>query len=284
MQEATDGAYPQLAVIENVPGFFSANGGRDFALALEGLVGCPVTIPSGGWGTSGVVFGPLGQAAWRVQDAQYHGLAQRRKRVFIVYDPRGERAGEILFEPDGGTRHPPARRTQGQDVAGTLGVSSQGGWGNDLDSNGAFIPMSYRMASFGEYSDDGTASAIKARDFKDATDLVAFTNRGFDSGDSAETLRAQSHGALPMVAQVTNTLRANAGAIKHEADQSQLVATAMAVRRLTPTECSRLQGFPDTWLDIDPPLSDSAKYRLLGNAVAVPVAAWLGNRITEAAS
>ncbi len=56
----------------------------------------------------------------------------------------------------------------------------------------------------------------------------------------------------------------------------------MTVRRLTPKECCRLQGFPDDWLDLEPPLSDSAKYRMLGNAVAKPVAKWLGKRVKKA--
>ena len=83
---------------------------------------------------------------------------------------------------------------------------------------------------------------------------------------------------------VAHTLRAEG----HDASEdgtgrgTPLVAHHMAVRRLTPTECARLQGFPDDHLDLDPPLSDSAKYRLLGNAVAVPVAAWIGQRIVEA--
>jgi site-specific DNA-cytosine methylase len=65
---------------------------------------------------------------------------------------------------------------------------------------------------------------------------------------------------------------------------SAKVASTMAVRRLTPVENSRLQGFPDDWLDTTPPLSDSAKYRMLGNAVCVNVSAWLGKRIAEVAA
>lgn len=61
----------------------------------------------------------------------------------------------------------------------------------------------------------------------------------------------------------------------------QFVQTPMLVRRLTPTECLRLQGFPDNWLDLNPPLSDSAKYRMVGNAVAVPVIQWIGLKIRE---
>lgn len=73
----------------------------------------------------------------------------------------------------------------------------------------------------------------------------------------------------------------------HEAGDScdsrpMLLAPGMTVRRLTPTECLRLMGAPDDWLDLDPPLSDSAKYRLCGNGVVVPVARWLGQRILEA--
>ncbi len=79
---------------------------------------------------------------------------------------------------------------------------------------------------------------------------VAYTNRGISTGGNTETLRSSSHGALPLV----------------------------GVRRLTPTECARLQGFPDDWNDW---MSDSARYRQFGNAVAVPCAEWIGRRIVE---
>jgi len=64
-------------------------------------------------------------------------------------------------------------------------------------------------------------------------------------------------------------------------DSGDFVAHHMFVRRLTPTECLRLQGFPDNWLNLTPPLSDSAKYRMTGNAVAVLVIRWIGLKIRE---
>lgn len=101
MQEATDGQYPRVVVWENVPGAFSSNGGHDFAAVLESMVGgsAGVTPPAEGWPTAGVAFGPEGAVEWRVFDSQYFGVAQRRRRIFVVYHPRGDSAGQVLLEP-----------------------------------------------------------------------------------------------------------------------------------------------------------------------------------------
>jgi DNA (cytosine-5)-methyltransferase 1 len=311
---------PALAVWENVPGAFSSNGGRDFGAALDALAD----------------IGAL-DIAWRVLDAQWFGVAQRRRRVFVVADFGSERAGEILFEPESSSGDSPPSRTPGQDVAGSLstGASSSGGFRQDLDGT-TYIPLlevnarqgkspegsvgigdpggpmytlnatnQHGVAAFAcdvadtlsvganqttGFVGDVVAHTLRAEGLDASEDgtngqAVAFTNRGFESGDQAETLRATEHGALPMVAvqDVHPTLAANTGGPgSQDWQQQRAVASGIAVRRLTPTECLRLQGFPDDWLDLDPPLSDSAKYRMIGNAVAVPVAAWLGNRIVEA--
>lgn len=105
MREATkdgpEGPKPTIAIWENVPGAFSSNAGRDFATVLESLVGGSVDVPWGGWTNAGVAFGSQGQAAWRVVDAQFWGVPQRRRRIILVADFGGERAGQILFEPLG---------------------------------------------------------------------------------------------------------------------------------------------------------------------------------------
>ncbi len=103
MREATDGVYPAFAVWENVPGAFSSNKGEDFRCVLEEFVGISAQIsvprPAGGrWSQSGEIVGDGYSVAWRQLDAQYWGVPQRRKRIYLVADFAGERAGEILFE------------------------------------------------------------------------------------------------------------------------------------------------------------------------------------------
>ena len=105
MRQATHGKYPRYAVWENVPGAFSSNKGKDFATVLTALAQVKeetapdVPIPEGGWSDAGVVMGGGCSVAWRVLDAQYFGLAQRRRRIFLVCDFAGESAPKILFEP-----------------------------------------------------------------------------------------------------------------------------------------------------------------------------------------
>ena len=114
----------------------------------------------------------------------------------------------------------------------------------------------FRMLGFGDYKKDETASAMKARDYKDATDIVCWEMQHAsevvrESGDIAPTLQARmgtGGNNIPLI----------------------------GVRKLTPTECERLQGFPDGWTEGQ---NDTARYKQLGNAVAVPVVQWIGERI-----
>src|SRR5690606_25422586 len=110
---ATNGRFPRVAVWENVPGAFSSNGGADFAAVLASLVGGEVGRPADGWTNAGVAFGPLGAAEWRVLDSQHFGVAQRRRRVFLVYHPGSERAGQVLLEPQSVRGDTPPRRAPG---------------------------------------------------------------------------------------------------------------------------------------------------------------------------
>lgn len=103
MREATNGRYPAIAVWENVPGAFSSNKGEDFRQVLQqlaGAAGCDTVIPRPvcGWRTAGIVVGDGWSIAWRVLDAQFWGVPQRRRRIYLVTDFRGGRAAEILFE------------------------------------------------------------------------------------------------------------------------------------------------------------------------------------------
>ena len=100
MQEATHGRYPQFAIFENVPGALSSNGRRDYQAVLEAFTGAKVPMPrSGRWANAGMARGRGVDLAWIIYDAQHFGTAQRRRRLFLVADFRGKRAGEILFVP-----------------------------------------------------------------------------------------------------------------------------------------------------------------------------------------
>jgi DNA (cytosine-5)-methyltransferase 1 len=250
--------------------------------------------------------------------------------VFVVASSRDDiNPAEILFEFEGLRRDTPQSRKTGQEVAGTIaarfgisrnnieecvpvvGASDTECGGNKLThqsvANGHIVAA--RMVSFGEYSVDGTASAMKARDWKDATDLVAqpvavYENHPSDSrvtelGDVSSTVRARwgtGGGNAPMVAQpigtdlynctitgdIACTFTADATSATHS---GPTVMQAMAVRRLTPTERERLQGFPDGYTNIPwrkaAESPDGPRYKALGNSWAVPVVAWIGKRIQD---
>jgi len=194
---------PRWIIWENVPGVLSCNGGRDFGAFLGGLVKC-------GYGF-----------AYRVLDAQYFGVPQRRRRVFVVgYLGDWRRAAAVLFERESLRGDPPPRREAGQ-VAPTLPSrrTAGGGLGTDFDCDGGLIA---RCITTGEG---------KRLDAESCT-FVAYGGR--------------------------------------------------AVRRLTPRECERLQGFPDDWTLVPyrgKPAADAPRYKALGNSIAVPVMRWIGERI-----
>jgi len=207
----------------------------------------------------GAVLGELAEsgfdAAWRVLDAQYFGLAQRRKRVFIVGHsgaPWG-RAAEVLLEPEGVPGDPPPRRTAFQEVAGTLGGGSgRRGWADDTDRT-TFVPVAATV----------TASA-------------GHHGRSSPRGDGSDNL-------VPVAFGWQSTWQSLERDLAPTLQRSQGLATfnGHAVRRLTPTETERLQGLPDGWTGGH---SDSVRYRLVGNAVVPQVAEWIGKRLMEVAA
>lgn len=233
----TDRTRPRWLAWENVPGVLSQDEGRAFGAILGGMVEC-------GYGF-----------AYRVLDAQYFGLAQRRKRVFVVgYLGDWRCAAAVLFERYGLSWNPPPRRKTRQDVAGTLGSRSTagGGFGTDFDLSGGVIAAASLKAGGGKPGQGYPA--------------VAVSLRGRDGGATAELSGEQ-----------TPALRASSGG----GDKAHVMARS-AVRRLTPRECERLQGFQDDWTAIPyrgKPAADGPRYKALGNSMAVPVMRWLGERI-----
>ena len=143
---------------------------------------------------------------------------------------------------------------------GGIGASNQ----EIFSQRGAGLVNGYRMVAFGEYSDDGTASTMKARDYKDATDLAVMTVHGTQDTDTN--------------VEMAHTLGRNHG------QENAVFAGAMPVRRLTPVECERLQGFPDGHTEVTyrgKPAADGPRYKAIGNSMAVPVMRWIGGRIIE---
>lgn len=122
MREATNGRYPTFAIWENVPGAFSSNGGEDFRCVLEELakicgLGCTIPRPANGkWRHAGEIVGDGYSIAWRLLDAQHWGVPQRRKRIYLVADFAGGRAGKILFERESVLGNPAQGGAQREDV------------------------------------------------------------------------------------------------------------------------------------------------------------------------
>tara|TARA_R110000824_G_scaffold8994_2_gene40640 strand:+ start:1248 stop:2387 length:1140 start_codon:yes stop_codon:yes gene_type:complete len=274
-----DRVRPRWVLIENVLGILSSNNGRDFGTILGGLAEC-------GYGF-----------AYAVLNAQNFGVPQRRRRVFIVGHSGGDwkRAGAVLFNPQSVFGNPEESRKEKSRITERIRKGSE--------NNG----QAYRMTAFGEYVEDGSASTIKARDYKDATDLVSsfYCVHGKQDPISIKNkslplgAKDQGHAIIsefetfdnhPQDSRIkpcdTPALNAKAGT---GGGNLPLVLNnkVRAVRRLTPVECERLQGFPDNWTRIayrnKPPelCPDGPRYKAIGNSWAVPVVRWIGERIKE---
>ena len=119
MRLATNGQYPTFIIWENVPGAFSSNGGEDFRAVLEKVTNTNIPMPaSGKWATAGMVRGGEVDTAWRILDAQYWGVPQRRKRIYLIGDFGGQRAGEILFKSESVLGYTPKSKEQRAEAAG----------------------------------------------------------------------------------------------------------------------------------------------------------------------
>ncbi|WP_438979550.1 DNA cytosine methyltransferase [Polynucleobacter sp.] len=156
------GQSPCITVWENVPGVLSSKDNA-FGCFLGALAGesCELQPAGGRWTDAGCVFGSQRAIAWRVLDAQYFGLAQRRRRVFVVASARaGFDPSQVLFEFGSVRRDSPPSREQGEKT------SSNAGAGSDVST------VTFDRQSSGEYSDNPIASTISARDYKSASDLV----------------------------------------------------------------------------------------------------------------
>lgn len=189
MRGATNGEYPKYIIWENVAGAFSSNKGQDFRRVLEEITKTYIPMPnSRKWATSGMVRSSAGSTAWRQMDAQYWGVPQRRKRIYLVHDFSGERAPEILFECESVLGYTAQGRTKGKNIArgsgscaetagrgttatvytvagnaiGRLGKNggNQLGIGQDIsytltaaDRHAIAAPEAFRLSSFGGFTE-----------------------------------------------------------------------------------------------------------------------------------
>ncbi len=274
---------PRWFLWENVPGVFTSNGGQDFQCFLSGIVGWDVPIPKGGWKNSGILTPAPGRwgLAWRVLDAQYFGVPQRRRRVFVVgYFGDWRPAAAVLFERESLRRDTPPRREKGE-VAPTIPSrrSAGGGLGTDFDCDGGVIIHPPALQAFGGNNTSGpidVATALNAHggssgrlDFETETFLtvpIAFSCKDYGNDvqvDVTPTLRAMNSKGRPNAGgQLAVAFAQNSrGEIRLEGGDGDIsgsisagggkpgqgypaIITASCVRRLIPEECEILQGFP----------------------------------------
>ncbi|EDC3618243.1 Dam family site-specific DNA-(adenine-N6)-methyltransferase [Salmonella enterica] len=352
-----------ITVWENVPGVLSSKDNA-FGCFIGALAGesCELQPAGGKWPNAGCVYGPSRIVAWRVLDAQFFGVAQRRRRVFVVASARKEfDPAEVLFEFDSLRRDTPPRREPQTAVTTDTGSGIEGGshWdnpanphptlnqANNIGGIGASNQevFSQRGAGLvsGAYSDisrtllakenDSTAedldtyilaygggntggnidvaTACTAHGVRMDFDTETFAVHGTQDPDTnhelAHTL-GRNHGqenviiTEPYTIAIRGREEGSTVEVRNDSTANALltpnggragigvgaVGWGIQVRRLTPVECERLQGFPDnhtliSWRGKDAAdCPDGQRYKAIGNSMAVPVMRWIGERIAEA--
>ena len=322
MRDATNGRYPTFALWENVPGAFSSNRGEDFRIVCEELIKivepCAVmpAVPKKGWAYADSYCGDGWSLAYRVFDAQYWGVPQRRRRIHLVLDLRGECARKVLFEREGVRGHftpcGAERETAPGYAENCFGTADREGERNGItyaldqqgekgsanfaeevmptlcsDSHGTphavaypAVPYLLKIRSGCEGGGKGAlVSKDRAMTLKNNDDQRLFqavysvenhpadSRVNIDDGGKVQTLTSRmgtGGGNVPMVMEpavcyreggyadyvegIPGTIKASGGALGGGSENIVIEQHPQyIVRRLTPTECARLQGFPDKW-------------------------------------
>lgn len=274
---------PRYIVWENVPGVLSSSGGRDFGAFIGALAQL-------GYGF-----------AWRVLDAQWcrvdshpRAVPQRRRRVFVVGCAGGDwrRAASVLLEPEGVAGDPPTRRTSRE---GTPRSPAAGARDGNIADVSPTVAAKWSKGTGGPSGDEvqNLVPDVEPTPF-DTTQITHPANRSQPQpGDPCHPLARGAHAhavAFQWPVDVADPITANKGATySHEGSHNfrmhNVVPATMAVRRLTPRECERLQGFHDDWTAITyrgKPAPDGPRYKALGNSMATNVMRWIGLRIQQA--
>lgn len=351
MRVASDGEYPRFFVWENVPGAFSSNRGEDFQAVLAEIGQADVPMPRNGkWAPAGLAKFPKCDIAWRTLDAQFWGVPQRRRRIFLVADFATEErcAAEVLFVEQSVPRDTAESSTARKEVAAVAGdgaeVSSwciagniinrkdkngghhlgvdkdvsftlntidrhavfaegdayclqgsmigrkekNGPQGSGVNKNVSFTlntidrhavfsedEKTYSVQAIGHIVESEKSSTLAARDYKSPRNFVEYPKEVplYDISHRNDGVREIPKGAC-------NTLTARMGtgggnvAVLNEADRQE-TDEVRTVRRLTVTECERLQGLPDGYTDVPlngKPASESERLKAIGNGMAQPCA------------
>lgn len=372
MRCKTNGRYPSIAIWENVPGAFSSNKGEDFRTVLEELCkikGSDTLIPKppkrGGrnaWNDAGLIVGDGFSIAWRVLDAQFWGVPQRRRRIFLVADFRGQCAGKILFEREGLSRSFAESRQAWQGFTHSLTYCpSTRVWDARGNGDGDINPTitgdhNNRITDYTTLlvrercGCEGDGKGVLIQENKSGTiscnndqflvitdaDLYNQAHSGNivnclnvdDIGEARANeiiVMATQQGGAEIGHDLCSTITAAAGTSGNNQpvicyaldrssfnqginaqydigiDDSGIAQTLVAkgpgavcsivclgkvevdLRRLTPTECGRLQGMPDWWCE-DVSHSDSAEYKMWGNGMALPCVLYVMENVVSVLS
>lgn len=315
MRTATNGMYPTFVVWENVPGAFSSNDGEDFRAVLEELArveqpdaSIPRPTRGGRWSKAGAIAGNGWSLAWRQLDAQYWGVPQRRKRIALVVDFGGQRAEEILFERTSLSGNPDESIKAWE---GAPRHSQASPYGRDRGGNSYTLKIRSGCAGGGKGALVQTEKSATLSTLQDQTlfQPVVYDARGNGDGRTCPTItgdhenRITDYTAIAIERKTFNeqsfshykesdkcsTLKAKAGNIGNGSEcLIAEKAIRWIVRRLTPVECERLQGYPDDYTNIGDwtdskgkkhKYADSPRYKALGNSIALPQWFWLVQRM-----
>lgn len=326
MRLATNGQYPTFIIWENVPGAFSSNGGEDFRAVLEKVTNANIPMPaSGKWATAGMVRGGEVDTAWRILDAQYWGVPQRRKRIYLIGDFGGQRAGEILFKSESVLGYTPKSKEQRAEAAGQStnslrAESSRGGEVLGLDfahadsvvrtykditptlvqnmgrgggqtpyimyeEKRSVIPLRDEVTrnkasnGLGVGKVGGPCPTLTTADIHSVF-YEAYQHHGYRETQINGTLRAAGGGSYgggseTLITESTKTKGNIPSTPKKSIKDLLKKATQKVVyiiRRLTPVEGERLQGYPDDWTKYGADgniIADTARYRAIGNSICV---------------
>lgn len=310
---------PRYMVWENVPGAFSSNNGEDFRAVLEEVIKIAeeTTViprpPKGKWAYAGCIMGDGWSIAWRTHDAQFWGVPQRRRRIALVADFGGESAPEILFERESVSRDSESGGETREGAAGGTVAGTYPAIARSITARYDGSPCIDRGPNIviclqGNGIDRADTAGCNGRGWREdvgytlntidrpavcyymthACDVIR------DCGEVSPALQGRmgtGGNQVPLCIGngQTDQLYASdkVGALNCMHDQ-QCVMLHNIVRRLTPLECERLQGYPDGWADIGDwtdskgklhKAADAPRYKALGNSIALPFWDWMLHRM-----
>ena len=311
---------PRYMVWENVPGAFSSNRGEDFRAVLEEItkIADETAViprpPKGKWSYAGCVMGDGWSVAWRTHDAQFWGVPQRRRRIALVADFGGESAPEILFE-----RESLSRNTEsGGETRQGITTNAQGiPHANDrrgYESGVIAVAFSFDSLASNSMKSSNPHSGCRQVDKAKTLDcfypnpsknqggiaiVECYDARGNGDGKTRPTITGDHENRITDYTavcvnggDVADTLDASyyKGCGERGFKERTVVADRATVRRLTPLECERLQGYTDGWTDIGEwtdskgklhKAADAPRYKALGNSIALPFWGWMLHRMSE---